>query len=340
MRKKVTLKQLAGELNLSISTVSKSLKNDPEISKATIDRVKKLAKERNYKPNALAVSLKSNKTRSIGVIIPDILNNFFAKVLLGIEKEAAENDYKIVTCISNESLTKEIQYLDMLAYNGVDGFILAVCQEAETKGAYEHFNEVLKDELPIVMFDRVSDEIYCDKVIVDDKRGARNALNLLLDTGCKKIGVVSNVCKLSVGKERFGSIELEAKEKGVDVKLLKLKKSVDFVESTAEFIKENNFDGIVGLDETSGVSAVNAAKKLGLDVPNDISVVGFTNGVLSKHSYPKLTTVSQHGEKIGKAAAKILIDKLELRAERYLPDTKVIKTTIIERGSTKPKTKK
>ena len=122
---------------------------------------------------------------------------------------------------------------------------------------------------------------------------------------------------------------MEAKEKGVDVKLLKLKKSVDFVESTAEFIKENNFDGIVGLDETSGVSAVNAAKKLGLDVPNDISVVGFTNGVLSKHSYPKLTTVSQHGEKIGKAAAKILIDKLELRAERYLPDTKVIKTTII-----------
>jgi len=100
MRKKVTLKQLASELNLSISTVSKSLKNDPEISQATIDKVKKLAKERNYKPNALAVSLKSNKTRSIGVIIPDVLNNFCAKALLGIAKDFAENNYKIFTCIS------------------------------------------------------------------------------------------------------------------------------------------------------------------------------------------------------------------------------------------------
>ena len=335
MRKKVTLKQLAAELNLSISTVSKSLKNDPEISQATIEKVKKLAKEKKYKPNALAVSLKSSKTHSIGVIIPDILNNFFAKVLLGIEKEAAENGYKIVACISNESLTKEIEYLDMLAYNGVDGFILAVSQEAETKGAFEHFNEILKDELPIVMFDRVSDEVYCDKVIVDDTRGARNAMELLINKGCKKIGVVSNIHKLSVGKERLGSVKNKAEEAGLDLELLKLKKSDNFVDAVAEFIDKNGFDGIVGLDETSAVSAINAATKLGLNVPEELSVIGFTNGVLSKHSYPTLTTVSQHAEKIGKAAAKILIDKLELRAERYLPETKVIKTTIIERGSTK-----
>lgn len=335
MRKKVTLKQLAAELNLSISTVSKSLKNDPEISQATIDKVKKLAKEKKYKPNALAVSLKSSKTRSIGVIIPDILNGFFAEVLLGIEKEARENDYKIVTCISNESLSKEIEYLDMLAYNGVDGFILAVCQEAQTKGAFEHFNEILKDELPIVMFDRVSDDIYCDKVIVDDKRGARNAMELLIEQGCKNIGVVSNIHKLSVGKERIESLEKKAAEVNQELKLLKLKKSDDFVDAIAEFIKENDFDGIIGLDETSAVSSINAANKLNIKIPEQFSVIGFSNGMLAQHAYPTLTTVSQHPKRIGKAAAKILIDKLELRAEKYLPDTKVIKTTIMERGSTK-----
>ena len=335
MRKKVTLKQLAAELGLSISTVSKSLKNDPEISQATIEKVKKLAKEKKYKPNALAVSLKSSKTHSIGVIIPDILNNFFAKILLGIEKEATDNGYKIVTCISNESLAKEMEYLDMLAYNGVDGFLLAVSQEAQTKGAFEHFNEVLKDELPIVMFDRVSDDIYCDKVIVDDKKGARNAMELLINQGCKKIGIVSNIHKLSVGKERLESVRKKADEQGIELGYLKLKKSDDFVEAIAEFLKDQNFDGIVGLDETSAVSTINAATKLGISVPDELSVIGFTNGLLSKHSYPTLTTVSQHAEKMGKAAAKILIDKLELRAERYLPETKVIKTTIIERNSTK-----
>lgn len=335
MRKKVTLKQLAAELNLSISTVSKSLKNDPEISQATIDKVKKLAKEKKYKPNALAVSLKSSKTRSIGVIIPDILNSFFAEVLLGIEKEARNNDYKIVTCISNESLSKEIEYLDMLAYNGVDGFILALSQETQTKGAFEHFNEILKDELPIIMFDRVSDEVYCDKVIVDDKRGSKNAIELFISQGCKKIGVVSNIHKLSVGKERIESVEKKAQEAGLDIKLLKLKKSDNFVDAIAQFIKENELDAVLGIDEISAINTINAANKLHIKIPEQLSVIGFSNGMLAKHSYPTMTTISQHAEKIGKTAAKVLIDKLELRADKYLPDTKVVKTTIIERGSTK-----
>ena len=121
----------------------------------------------------------------------------------------------------------------------------------------------------------------------------------------------------------------------MEIPLLKLKKSCDFVETTEAFIKEHNLDGVVAVDETAGVSSINAATKSGLRIPEDLSVIGFTNGVLSQNSYPKMTTVSQHAQKIGKTTAKILIDKLELRAERYLPDTKVIKTSIVERGSTK-----
>ncbi len=335
MRQKVTLKMLAQELGLSISTVSKSLKNDPEISQITIDKVKKLAKERSYKPNALAVSLKSNKTRSIGVVIPDILNNFFAKVLQGIEIEASKNNYKIITSITNESFEKEKEYLDMLSYNGVDGFILAVAQETQTKGEFEHFEEILKDDIPVVMFDRVAEEVYCDKVIVDDKKGAGRAVDKLINSGCKRIGVVSTIQKLSVGKERLEGVEKRITSYETTTKLLKLKKTKDYEQQIAQFIEENNFDGIIGLDETAAVSSVNAANVLGKKVPDELSVVGFTDGILSKHSYPKLTTVSQHAKRMGSTAAKILIDKLELRAERYLPETKVIKTSIIERGTTK-----
>ncbi len=335
MRKRVTLKQLAAELNLSISTVSKSLKNDPEISQETIGRVKKLAKERNYRPNVLAVSLKSSKTMSVGVIVPDILNNFFAKVLLGIEKEATKNNYKIVTCISSESYQKELSYLDMLSYNGVDGFILAASQESQTKGIFEHFNDILKDDIPIVMFDRIVDDVYCDKVIVNDKQSSEDAINKLVESGCKNIGIVSNIQKLSVGLERLEGAERALVKHGMTTEILKLKKKEEFETQIARFVEEYNFDAILGLDETSAVSAINASQILGKKIPDDIQIIGFTDGILSQHSYPKLTTISQNASKMGEEAAKILIDKLELRAEKYLPETKVIKTKIIERGTTK-----
>ncbi len=133
MNSKTTLKQLAKELNVSVSTVSKALNNSPEISDKTIRRVKELAKLYGYKPNPVAVSLKRNKTNTIGILIPDILNHFFAKVLFGIEQEASKQGYKIITCLTNESLEKEKQYLEMLEYNKVDGVIAALSRETQVK---------------------------------------------------------------------------------------------------------------------------------------------------------------------------------------------------------------
>ena len=336
MRRKVTLKQLAEELKLSISTVSKSLKDDSEISQKTIDRVKALAKKHNYKPNALAVSLKSSKTKSIGVVIPDILNPFFAKALLGIEKEASKDGYKIVTCITNESYEKEIEYLDMLSYNGVDGFILAISQETQLKNRMEHFEEILKDDIPIVMFDRVSDDIYCDKVIVDDKNGSFNAFqHLVKQNNCKSIAVVSTIGGLSVTNLRIEGAKNAAK-KYDKVKFHKLimKKTTKAEERIEKFLSNHKIDGVLALDEIAAVSSINMARKIGLRVPKDIAILGFSDGGMARYTYPALTTVSQHAKRLGKAAAKILIDKLELRAKAYLPTTKIIKTTLTERAST------
>ena len=336
-RRKVTLKQLAKELNLSISTVSKSLKNDSEISQKTIDRVQELAKFYNYKPNVLAVSLKSNKTKNIGIIIPNILNPFFARVLLGIEETASQNGYKIVTCFTNESYDKEVEYLDLLSYSGVDGFILAVSEETQVKGITDHFEEIIKDDIPIVMFDRVADSVYCDKVVVDDKKGAVKGLKELIKSGCKNIAVISTISALSVGKLRKeGIFEVAKKQEDIKVTGLDLKKTSKAEVMIERFITDNGIDGVLALDEVAALTTLAVCKKVDKKVPEDVAIIGFSDAVTAKLSYPKLTTISQHAKKLGRVAAETLIDKLELRAKQYLPRTEIIKTTLVRRESSRP----
>ncbi|WP_109302479.1 LacI family DNA-binding transcriptional regulator [Aquimarina sp. AU474] len=344
MRKKVTLKQLARELNLSISTVSKSLKNDPEISEKTINRVHELAAFYNYKPNALAVSLKSNKTKTIGIILPEILNHFFAKALFGIEQEASKNGYKIVTCITNESYQKEVEYVEMLNYSSVDGFIVALSQETQVINEFDHFKVLKRDNVPVVMFDRVSDEIECDKVVVDDKEASKNAIQYLVDRGCKKIAVITTISELSVAKLRLaGAQEVVDENENVSLIELAVKDGIHEVSTEdsnnveteiEDFLKNNDIDAVLGLDETAAAITINMSHKLGYKIPEDISVIGFTDGLLSKHSYPKLTTVSQHAEDLGSKAAEILLNQLDNFTENYKTKTEIVKTSLIVRDST------
>jgi len=336
MRKKVTLKQLAKELNLSISTVSKSLKNDSEISLKTINRVHELANFYNYKPNALAVSLKSNKTKTIGVLIPEILNHFFAKVLFGIEKEASKRGYKIVTCITNESYNKEVEYVEILNYSSVDGFIVGLSQETQVLNKVDHFMDLKRDQVPMVMFDRVSEEIDCDKVIVDDKYASKTATQYFVDTGCKNIAVISTVFDTSVGKLRLEGAR-EVVESNDDITLMELPiTNIEKEEEEIEvFLKENTIDAVLGMDETAAAIAINMSNKLGYKIPEEISVIGFTDGILSKHSYPKLSTVSQHAEDLGTKATIMLLDRLEDTSDNYVAKTEVVKTSLILRDSTR-----
>lgn len=335
MRKKVTLKQLARELNLSISTVSKSLKNDSEISQKTITRVHELAAFYNYKPNPLAVSLKSNKTKTIGVILPEILNHFFAKALYGIEQEASKNGYKIVTCITNESYKKEVEYVEMLNYSSVDGFIVSLSQETQVLNKFEHFKELKRDNVPIVMFDRVTEEIECDKVIVDDKQASKAAAKYLIDTGCKKIAVITTIGGLSVAKLRLeGAREAIGANDQVSLIELSIKDSNNNEQEIEKFLKNNDIDAVLGLDETAAAITINMSHKLGYKIPKDISVIGFTDGLLSKYSYPKLTTVSQHAEDLGAKAAQILVNQLDDFVENHKINTEIVKTSLILRDST------
>lgn len=338
MKSKATLKQIAKELQVSVSTVSKALNDSPEISEQTKIKVKEYAKLKNYKPNIIGVNLKNRKTKTIGVIIPNILNSFFAKVFSGIEKIADEKGYNVIMCISNESLDKEIHALEMLSNGTIDGFILSVSEEAQKLKKFDHFNEIVNGGTPIVMFDRIADEVQCDKVIVDDFDSAFNATQHLINLGCKNIALFSSIGNLNLGKLRaqgyFAALEKNAI--AINENLIILADATDdFDMQVQQLFEKNKVDGIFALDEHTSVAALKIGLKQGYKIPEELSVIGFADGVWSRRLTPSLSTVSQHGPEIGEATAKVLIQQLESKEEEYTCSTTVVKTELRQRESTR-----
>lgn len=345
MRRKVTLKQIAKELDVSISTVSKALRDSEEISEDTREKVHAFAKLYNYRPNNIALSLKNRKTKTIGVIIPEIVHHFFTKVILGIEAVAIKNGYNVLVGVSNESFDKEVLNMELLANGSIDGFILSVSKATLLQQDYHHFNESINQGMPIVMFDRVVQEITCDKVIVDDVKGAFNAVEKFIESGCKNIGLITTKDYVSVGRMRTQGY-LKALEKNnilpkADL-ILKVdddhasSEHLDLLESDILQLFDNNqhLDAILGVNEVYATTALKVARKLDLRVPEDIQIIGFTDGVLSRHARPALTTVSQHAQQMGEQAAELLIQRLENDEEEDIYQTVVIPTEIIKREST------
>ena len=333
----VTLKQLAKELNVSISTVSKALNNSEEIGEETVKRVKELAQLYNYTPNKVALSLKQNKTKTIGVIIPDILNHFLAKVLFGIEREATKRGYNIITCISNESLEKEKEALELLANGSVDGFILCVAEETQIDGEINHFKRTIAKGLPIVMFDRVAHDILCDKVIVDDFDATYRAAKRMQLEKRKNIAFISSINDLSVGKLRErGYNKAILEESNQEPLVLNLKKKDDSQQKIKAFFKKHkNIDGVIAADSSSGIIAINTALNKGYKVPKDISVIGFASKSVSNHSIPRLSIIRQHANQIGANAADLLINRLEKKYDQEIEfKTKIVKTSLVLSKST------
>ncbi|WP_430928037.1 LacI family DNA-binding transcriptional regulator [Polaribacter marinivivus] len=336
--KKLTIKDIAKEFNVSISTVSKALNDSYEISNSTKEKIQKYAKEHNYKPNFNALSLKNRSTKTIGVIIPTMLNYFFAQVFKGIEKTALEKGYKVITCISNQSYDKEIEIIEMLSNGSIDGFLLSLAKETELNNNFNHFKDSINNGTPIVMFDRVAQSIECDKVITDDLEGASNTVEFLYKKGHKKIAFVSTISDLHIGKQRLLGYKKGLEKMGLpfneDLVLNIVERDYKKYKNIVRpFIKTNDVDAVITTGESVAVSVMKAVKKNGKKIPKDVAVIAFSNGILARHSSPKMTTISQHGETMGQTAAEILIDKLENKTKEVV--TKVIKTDLVIRDSTR-----
>ena len=343
MKRKVTLKQIAKELDVSISTVSKSLRDSSEISEDTRLKVQAFAKLYNYKPNNIALSLKNQRTKTIGIIIPEIVHHFFATVISGIEQVANENGYTVIVCLSNESFDKEVINMEMLANGSIDGFIISLSKETQFKGDFHHITEVMNQGMPVVMFDRITNEIFCDKVIIDDKQAAYDAMQMLIDKGKKKIALVTTEDYVSVGKLRtdgYTKALLDNDLKFDEKLIIKIKDIENCEIKIGKLIEDKAIDAILAVNELFAVTIIKMASKKGLKVPEDLSVIAFTDGIISQYSTPTITTVSQNGVKMGQKAAKMLIERVELEnhdddeehVEHYR--TEIIETQLIQREST------
>jgi len=340
LKKKITLKYIAHELDVSISTVSKALKNSPEIGKETKQKIRAFAKEHNFRPNNIAISLKNSRTKNIAVIIPNIVHYFFTTVVRGIEKYANATGYNLIVCLSNESYEKEVANMEMLANGSIDGFIISLAAETQKKNNFKHIEKIKEEGLPIVMFDRVAEELELDKVVIDDEKGAYMATKKFIDSGCKKIGFITAKAYLSVSKDRFKGYKkaLENHEIKFDENYVLELPTMKIDEKLINnFIQEQKVDAILSVNEIFAIHSMRFVQKQGYNIPKDISFIGFTDGLLSKYSNPGLTAVAQYGGKMGETAVKILIERIESEAEKETYKTHVLKPKLIERTSTSNK---
>ena len=338
MKQKITIKTIAKELGVSTSTVSKALRDSHEISTETKDKIQAYANLYNYKPNNLALQLRNQKTKVIGVILPKIVHHFFSTVIMGIEEGANKKGYNIMVCFSNESYKKEVETLKVLSNGSVDGLIVSIANETLENKDFNHFVDLVSEEIPLVLFDRVVDEILCDKVVVDDVGAGYKATKHLIENGRKKIALITTPNHVNVGTLRRQGYEkalIEAYIKTDKNLIVEIDEKKD-IKSQIEKVFKEDIDAVFAVNEIYAANSMRIAKEKGLSIPNEISIIGFTDGLISEYSSPSITTIAQHGFTMGIQAVELLIERIENETEVYKPKKIVISSDLKIRESTKP----
>lgn len=331
-----TIKDLAKELNLSASTVSRALRDHPDISPLTKKRVIFLAKKLDYHPDSIAQSLQTQKTKTIGVIVPEIKQPFFASVINGIEELAYSAGYTIIVCQSNETYDREVLYTRTLVSHRVAGLLVSLSQTTQN---LDHFKALQRRGVPIVFFDRVNDDIEASKVVVDDYNGAFAAVDHLIKSGYKRIAHLAGPRNLSISKYRLKGYKdaLKLGNRPYNEEFV-VYGGLDDTDGVVGFQKLLSLeilpDAVFAVNDPVATGAFITIKEHGLKIPDDIALVGFSNTNVSSLLDPPLTTVEQPTYEIGKTAAQLLLEQIHNNEENFVPQFEILKTHLIIRGST------
>ena len=330
----ITIKDIAKELGISPSTVSKALKGHRDISSSTKQSVRKLAEKWNYKPDQIALSLKSGLSKTIGVIVPEIVHYFFSTVISGIEDLAYDSGYHVMFCLSSELYAREVKAVETLLASRVDGFLVSMSKMTDN---FDHFRKIQENDIPLVFFDRICEDIDTDRVIVDDEKGAYEAVSHLIAIGCKNIIHLSGPPNLLIGKNRENGYLSALRDHNIPVdsnNVIRCDSREDAELVVPGLLKRGvSPDGFFAVNDMTAAATMKVIINMGFRIPEDIAVVGFTGELISEITNPTLTSVAQHGYQIGKEAVRLLIDRLEKKHD--LPfQTKIIKTELIVKGST------
>jgi DNA-binding LacI/PurR family transcriptional regulator len=330
----VTIIDIARELKISPSTVSKALKGHPDISSSTRKAVEELVERWQYRPSQIALSLQGGLSKTIGVIVPEIAHYFFSTVIGSIEDLAYDSGYHVMFCQSSELYEREVKAVNTLLACRVDGILVSV---SKTTSDFSHFRKIQDNGTHLVFFDRICNEIDTDRVVVDDEEGAYEAVKHLISIGCKNIVHLSGPPNLQIGKNRTEGYLRALREFNIpfdENNLIKCDTGEDAAEIVPLLLSRQNMpDGIFAVNDLTAAGSMKKVLLLGYRVPEDVAVVGFTSGLNSDLTSPTLTSVKQNGNLIGREAVRMLIDRIEKKIN--IPSqTKIIKTELLIKGST------
>lgn len=332
-KSQITIKDIARALNVSISTVSRALKDSKEISQETRDKVHAYAKQHHYQPNAMAVNLRASRSNTIGVIVPQFVHYFFSSVLSGIETAARKAGYNIMVAQSNERYEQEVEITKAFFSARVCGVITSLAKETSS---YEHYQKLLNHNVPIVFYDRICPHLKTERVVVDDYHGAYTAVEYLIKTGCQRIYFYQADPHLEISKNRRNGYIDAMKKYKMEVTpemIVWCDNRERAIEITPQILQSpQRPDGFFAINDDTAAGILHACKMMGIKVPEEVSICGFSDDNIAKSTDPELTTVEQRGEEVGKSAFNILCEKIE---GKDIGMNKVVKTNLVIRGTTK-----
>lgn len=331
---------IAAALGISVTTVSKALKGYSDISKTTRSKVLEMAEEMNYRPNSNAVNLRTNETKTIGVIIPATVHHFFSSVLNGILEEAEKRGYLVIILQSSEKYELEKKQIALLLQKRVDGILISLSNETDD---FAHINAAIKKNTPVVLFDKIAKMVDCSKVIINDKKAAYDAVTYLIKKGYKRIAHFRGSLVPQNSIDRFLGYKKALEDNNIpyDSSLIYMcDHNTDFEDgyANAKLMVEQHkdIDAIFAITDLVAIGIIKYLNEAQIKIPEQIAVFGFSNWFMSTVISPKLTTIDQPGYDIGQRAASILIDEITQTKEHLPIKHQIVElpTTIIEREST------
>jgi LacI family transcriptional regulator len=332
----INLKQLAAELKLSTSTVSRALHDSHEISTETKQRVREMAEKLSYQPNPYASSLRKQKSKTIALVIPEIDNNFFTLAINGIEEIAQKKNYHVLIYLTHEDINKEIAIAKHLLSGRVDGILISVTSQTEE---IEHLTTLYSTGIPIVFFDRICDQIDTAKITTDDYDSGYKATHHLIEAGCRNIAYLQVSETLSISKKRFAGFKEALHKENIPLQTDLVLTCADSNESNYEQIKnlllsKNRPDGIFASVEKLAITTYEFCNELGIKIPDQVKVISFSNLATAPLLNPSLSTITQPAFDIGKKAAEVMFNIIEHRAVEEAKETTILKSSLISRDST------
>lgn len=340
MHKPPTIKDIARELNVSISTVSRAMRNAPDVNRETRNAVMALSERLNYQPNRLALSLKQKQTHTIGVIVPN-LDYVLSTMVKGIDEVALEAGYTVMVCQSNESFGREIVNTRRLLDSLVDGFIISVSSETKV---FDHFKKIQEKQMPMVVFDRVTPFLQAPAVRLDNEEGGFMATEHLIEQGYKRIAILAGPKNLGISNSRLDGYlrALKKYKMKVDPTLIvncDFNQDYAYIATKELLSSKRKPDAIFTISDRMAIGAMLAIKEKGLRMPEDIGLVGFNNEPVVSLVTPAISSIEQPAFELGKIAAKLFIEALHQESD-HIPEEQVLKPRLIVRASSQKITPK